>query len=88
MRYTHTGSIAQKHVNNCAYFRDIVLLRSPTKMLMMTTVLVSLSRMYSSTTKDWNTLKNTERTDRPSRDFRLLQNWTSGRERKAGQQFP
>ena len=41
------------------------------------TVLVSLSITYKRTMTDWNTLKNTERTDRPSRVLRLRQNWIS-----------
>lgn len=50
---------------------------SPMKQLTLIKKLASLSRTYKSTTRDWNTLKNTERTDRPSNDFRLFQNWIS-----------
>ena len=31
---------------------------------------------------DWKTLKNTDRTERPSRDLRLFQNWTSEEEKR------
>lgn len=52
-------------------------MRRPMKTLTCTTKLVSLSRMYSSTTRDWNTPNMMERTDRPSRDCLLFQNWIS-----------
>lgn len=52
-------------------------MRRPMKTLTCTTKLVSLSRMYSSTTRDWNTPKMMERTDKPSRDCLLFQNWMS-----------
>uniref|UniRef100_A0A2M3ZR06 Putative secreted peptide n=1 Tax=Anopheles braziliensis TaxID=58242 RepID=A0A2M3ZR06_9DIPT len=47
------------------------------KQLTLIMKLVSLSSTYSSTITDWNTLKNTDRTDKPSSDFRLFQNWIS-----------
>jgi hypothetical protein len=66
------------------YYRRCVTLwifqtsiQSPTKQLSLITVLVSLSSTYSSTIKDWKTLKNTDLTDKPSNDFRLFQNWIS-----------
>ena len=66
------------------YYRRCVTLwifqtsiQSPTKQLSLITVLVSLSSTYSRTIKDWNTLKNTDLTDKPSNDFRLFQNWIS-----------
>lgn len=37
-------------------------------------VFVSLSSTYNSTIIDWNTLKNTARTDNPSKDLRSFQN--------------
>lgn len=52
-------------------------MRRPMKTLTCTTKLVSLSRMYSSTTRDWNTPNMMERTDRPSKDCLLFQNWIS-----------
>lgn len=52
-------------------------MRRPMKTLTCTTKLVSLSSMYSSTTRDWNTPNMMERTDRPSRDCLLFQNWIS-----------
>lgn len=52
-------------------------IRRPMKTLTCTTKLVSLSRMYSSTTRDWKTPKMMERTDKPSRDCLLFQNWMS-----------
>lgn len=33
---------------------------------------------------DWKTLKNTDRTERPSRDLRLFQNCTSREEEEEG----
>lgn len=54
-----------------------ISIRSPTKQLIMITVLVSLSITYRRTTTDWKTLKNTDRTDKPSRVFRLRQNCMS-----------
>lgn len=51
-----------------------ISIKRPIKQLMMMTKLVSLSRMYSSTIKDWKTLKKTDRTERPARDSRVLQN--------------
>lgn len=47
------------------------------KTLTCTTKLVSLSNMYSSTTRDWKTPNMMERTDKPSRDCLLFQNWMS-----------
>lgn len=55
-------------------------IRRPMKTLTCTTKLVSLSSMYSSTTRDWKTPNMMERTDRPSRDCLLFQNWISVRE--------
>lgn len=52
---------------------------SPTKHETLITKFVSLSSTYRRTTTDWNTLKNTERTDKPSRLWRLFQNWMSER---------
>lgn len=60
-------------------------MRRPMKTLTCTTKLVSLSRMYNSTTSDWNTPKMMERTDKPSRDCRLFQNWISEREESRNQ---
>ena len=60
-----------------ALFIFQISIKSPTKQLIMMTVLVSLSITYKRTMTDWNTLKNTERTDRPSRVLRLRQNWIS-----------
>lgn len=54
-----------------------ISIRSPTKQLMITTVLVSLSITYKRTMTDWKTLKNTDRTERPSNVLRLRQNWMS-----------
>lgn len=52
-------------------------IRRPMKTLTCTTKLVSLSNMYSSTTRDWKTPNMMERTDKPSRDCLLFQNWMS-----------
>ena len=52
-------------------------IRSPTQTLMRTTKFVSLSITYKTTITDWKTLKNTERTERPSSDLRFLQNCIS-----------
>ena len=54
-----------------------ISIKSPTKQLIMMTVLVSLSMTYRRTMTDWKTLKNTDRTDRPSRVLRLRQNCMS-----------
>lgn len=55
-------------------------IRRPMKTLTCTTKFVSLSSMYSSTTRDWKTPNMMERTDRPSRDCLLFQNWISEEE--------
>lgn len=55
-------------------------IRRPMKTLTCTTKLVSLSSMYNSTTRDWKTPNMMERTDRPSRDCLLFQNWISAEE--------
>lgn len=64
-----------------ALFIFQISIRSPTKQLIIMTVLVSLSMTYRRTITDWNTLKNTDRTDRPSRVLRLRQNCMSKREK-------
>ena len=56
-----------------------ISIAKPMNTLTRTTKLVSLSRTYRQTTKDWNTLKKTDLTDRPSKDFLLRQNWISVR---------
>lgn len=60
-------------------------IRRPMKTLTCTTKLVSLSKMYNSTTRDWKTPNMMERTDSPSRDCLLFQNWISEEEMVEGQ---
>ncbi|KAE9545718.1 hypothetical protein AGLY_001261 [Aphis glycines] len=45
------------------------MITNPTKQLMRMIVFVSLSNTYNNTTIDWNTLKITARTDKPSKDL-------------------
>lgn len=49
----------------------------PTPQEILIIVFASLSKTYKSTIRDWKTLKNTERTDNPSKVLRLFQNWIS-----------